>query len=197
MPIFVIEDHPLYREALSGLLRRIKPGQEIVELDRIGGVTQAVKAHGEPEIVCLDLTLTDTLGLSGVRELKHFFPGCLLLVVSEQSAAETEALCLEAGADAYVSKLAPTRDLYQTMRTLLLPEDAQEENSLAGSKLSKRKNQLLTALDQGLSNRDIAEKLGISEHTVKVHLWRLFRRLGVKSRTQAIHLARINGLIKT
>ena len=50
-------------------------------------------------------------------------------------------------------------------------------------------------LDQGMSNRDIATELDISEHTVKVHLWRLFRRLGVKSRTQALHHARTHGLL--
>jgi DNA-binding NarL/FixJ family response regulator len=48
-----------------------------------------------------------------------------------------------------------------------------------------------------MSNRDIATDLEISEHTVKVHLWRLFRRLGVKSRTQALHYARTNGLISS
>jgi DNA-binding NarL/FixJ family response regulator len=50
-------------------------------------------------------------------------------------------------------------------------------------------------LDRGLSNRDIASELNISEHTVKVHLWRLFRRLGVKSRTQTLHFARTHGLL--
>ena len=55
--------------------------------------------------------------------------------------------------------------------------------------------QLILMLDQGLSNRDIAETLGISEHTVKVHLWRLFKRIGVNSRTQMLHYARVNGLL--
>ncbi len=63
------------------------------------------------------------------------------------------------------------------------------------TKLSKRQKQLIVMLDEGLSNRDIAERLGISEHTVKVHLWRLFRRLGVKSRTQTLHFARTHGLL--
>ena len=54
---------------------------------------------------------------------------------------------------------------------------------------------LIAMLDKGMSNREIATQLEISEHTVKVHLWRLFRRLGVKSRTQALHHARNHGLL--
>ena len=196
MPFFVIEDHPLYRESLATLLRRIRLGETVVELDRVGGLPAAVKKHGAPEVICLDLTLSDSLGMSGVREVKHHYPNSLLIVVSEQSSDEAENQCLEAGADAYVSKLSETKDLFLSLRTLLLPDSTLDEDDLSASRLSKRQVQLLAALDQGLSNQEIAEHLGISEHTVKVHLWRLFRRLGVKSRTQAIHTARTNGLIQ-
>jgi len=196
MPFFVIEDHPLYRESLATLLRRIRLGETVVELDRVGGLPASVKKHGAPEVICLDLTLSDSLGMSGVREVKHHYPNSLLIVVSEQSSDEAENQCLEAGADAYVSKLSETKDLFLSLRTLLLPDSTLDEDDFSANRLSKRQVQLLAALDQGLSNREIAEHLGISEHTVKVHLWRLFRRLGVKSRTQAIHTARTNGLIQ-
>ena len=69
------------------------------------------------------------------------------------------------------------------------------EGAAPPEKLSKRQKQLLQLLDKGMSNRDIAESLQISEHTVKVHLWRLFRRLNVKSRSQASHLARTQRLL--
>ena len=197
MPFFVIEDHPLYRESLAGLLRRIKPGETIVELHRVGALPAAVKKYGEPEVICLDLTLSDSLGTSGVREVKHHYPASLLVVISDKSSDEVERGCLEAGADAYISKSSETKDIFMTLRTLLLPDSTMETEDLSSSRLSKRQVQLLAALEQGLSNRDIAERLGISEHTVKVHLWRLFRRLGVKSRTQAIHAARNNGLIQS
>lgn len=196
MSFFVVEDHPLYREGLATLLRRIKPGETIVELSRIGALPAAVKKHGVPEAICLDLTLSDSLGMSGVREAKHHYPGSLLVVVSDQSSEELERACLEAGADAYISKASDTKEIFMALRTLLLPDSTLEVDDLSSSRLSKRQVQLLAALEQGLSNRDIAERLGISEHTVKVHLWRLFRRLGVKSRTQAIHAARTNGLIQ-
>jgi DNA-binding NarL/FixJ family response regulator len=84
------------------------------------------------------------------------------------------------------------------MSALLVISDAAPEHDgdVAGvgpKKLSKRQKQLIVMLSQGLSNRDIADQIGISEHTVKVHLWRLFRRLGVSSRIQALHFARTNG----
>ncbi len=196
MPFFVIEDHPLYRESLAALLRRIKPGETVVELNRIGALPAAAKKHGVPEIICLDLTLSDSLGMSGVREAKHHYPSSLLVVISEQNADDVESECLNAGADAYISKTSETKDIFMSLRTLLQPDSILDEEGMLGSRLSKRQVQLLAALEQGLSNRDIAERLGISEHTVKVHLWRLFRRLGVKSRTQAIYMARTNGLIQ-
>lgn len=196
MPFFVIEDHPLYRESLAALLRRIKPGETVVELNRIGALPAAAKKHGVPEIICLDLTLSDSLGMSGVREAKHHYPSSLLVVISEQNADDVESECLNAGADAYISKTSETKDIFMSLRTLLQPDSILDEEGMLGSRLSKRQVQLMAALEQGLSNRDIAERLGISEHTVKVHLWRLFRRLGVKSRTQAIYMARTNGLIQ-
>ena len=70
-----------------------------------------------------------------------------------------------------------------------------EEMAPTDTKLSKRQKQLIVMLDRGLSNRDSDAELSISEHTVKVHLWRLFRRLGVKSRTQTLHFARTHGLL--
>ena len=62
-------------------------------------------------------------------------------------------------------------------------------------KLSKRQKQMIFLLDQGLFNREIAEKLDLSEHTIKVHIWRMYQRLGVNSRTQALHFARQRGLL--
>lgn len=197
MSLFVIEDHPLFRESLATLLRRVKPGETVIELERVGGLPAMAAKHGEPEMVCLDLSLSDSLGMSGVRDIKHHYPNCILVVISDQPAEEIETQCLDAGADAYISKQTDSKEIYLALRALLLPDSTMDEDDLANSRLSKRQVQLLSALDMGLSNRDIAERLGISEHTVKVHLWRLFRRLGVKSRTQAVHTARTNGLIQS
>ena len=113
-------------------------------------------------------------------------------------AGEAEETCIEAGADLYLEKSAPAQDISNGLQGLLAADVSNDEEAATApgdTKLSKRQKQLILMLDRGLSNRDIANELNISEHTVKVHLWRLFRRLGVKSRTQTLHFARTHGLL--
>lgn len=194
MSIFVIDDHPLMRDAIGLLIRRLSPNTTVVELDRIAVVAQAVQKHGTPELICLDLKLPDTHGVSGVRELKLSYPSVPMVVLTGYAASDYEDLAVEAGADVYLEKSAGAAEISNALRLFLSPA-LEADPPVSLQKLSKRQKQLLVLLDKGQSNRDIAESLGISEHTVKVHLWRLFRRLDVKSRSQASHLARTLGLV--
>ena len=197
MTVYVIDDHPLMRDALTMLLHRVKPGLKIIPIHKLNVVESTVEKNGPPELFCLDLQLPDTLGMSGVQVLKAKFSDIPLVVVTSSSASEYEARCLEAGADAFIEKSNSPALIIAALRSLLVSEEQaaiEDAATPAGpTKLSKRQKQLILMLDQGLSNRDIADKLEISEHTVKVHFWRLFRRLGVNSRTQALHFARTNG----
>lgn len=195
MSLYVIDDHPLMREAIVMLLRRYRVGANVVELNRLGGVEEAVRKHGEPELFCLDLKLPDTIGVSGIIELKRRYPKSPLAVLSATPADEVEEQCIEAGADVFIEKSSGANEIGSALNTLLTPESILEDSAASDNKLSKRQKQLILMLDQGLSNREIADQLGISEHTVKVHLWRLFRRMGVKSRTQAVHFARTHGML--
>ena len=138
MSLYVIDDHPLVRQAIGMLLRRLRPASKVVELEKLSELQAAIIKHGAPELFVLDLLLPGVKGATG---------------------------------------------------------DDEAATAPGDTKLSKRQKQLILMLDRGLSNRDIASELNISEHTVKVHLWRLFRRLGVKSRTQTLHFARTHGLL--
>lgn len=197
MSLYVIDDHPLMREAMVMLLRRLFSGEKIVELTQLGGLDEALRVHGEPSLFCLDLKLPDTVGLSGIQEIRARYPHTPLAVISGLPAADIEEMCLEAGADVYIEKSAGSSEITAALRALRNPpgDTSGQPDPATNGKLSKRQSQLLVMLDQGLSNREMADRLGISEHTVKVHLWRLFRRLGVKSRTQTLHYARANGLL--
>lgn len=199
MSIYVIDDHPLMRDAIVMVLRRLRPAENIVELDRLERLTNSIKQHGTPKLLCLDLKLPDTTGCSGVIAVKQMYPDVPVAVYSASPAADMEEACIEAGADIYIEKSAGSSELASALRGLLQADAEGEEPDPPANagKLSKRQAQLIAMLDQGLSNREIAGQLDISEHTVKVHLWRLFRRLGVKSRTQALHHARSHGLLST
>jgi DNA-binding NarL/FixJ family response regulator len=194
MRIFVIDDHPLMREAIAMLVRRLSPSSTVTELDRMAVIGPAIKAQGVPDLFCLDLKLPDTHGVSGIRELKQLYPDVPIVVLSASPARDYEDLAIEAGAVLYIEKSAGATEIGNELRGFL-SEITDGDTPQPIEKLSKRQKQLLVLLDKGLSNRDIAESLEISEHTVKVHLWRLFRRLNVKSRSQASHLARTNGLL--
>jgi DNA-binding NarL/FixJ family response regulator len=182
------------REAVVMLIRRLNNKAAIVELDRLAAINPAVEQHGIPDVICLDLKLPDTHGVSGVRELRQQFPEVPIVVLSAAPAQDYQELSLEAGADIYIEKSAGATEISRILKTFL-DDSADPESSAEPEKLSKRQKQLLVMLDKGMSNRDIAAELQISEHTVKVHLWRLFRRLNVKSRSQASHLARTQGLL--
>jgi len=196
MTVYVIDDHPLMRDAITMLVHRVRPGLKVVSVPKLNVLDSTVERQGIPELFCLDLKLPDTLGLSGLHSIKAKYPNIPLVIVTGSEASDYEAACLEAGADLFLEKASNPNVIIEGLRSLLPPDIAVDTADAAApvpTKLSKRQKQLILMLDQGLSNRDIAEKLSISEHTVKVHFWRLFRRLGVNSRTQALHFARTNG----
>ena len=145
----------------------------------------------------LDLLLPGVKGVTAISDVKKMYPEVSLVVLSAMPSGEARDACLEAGADLYIEKSTATAEISAAIQDILKSDsDETDADVVVGDiKLSKRQKQLILMLDRGLSNRDIAAELNISEHTVKVHLWRLFRRLGVKSRTQTLHFASTHGLL--
>ncbi|BDU53874.1 response regulator transcription factor [Limnohabitans sp. INBF002] len=196
MSMYIIDDHPLVRQAIAMLLRRMRPASKVIELEKFSELQAAIIKNGEPELFVLDLLLPGVKGTSAVKEIKTMYATVPLAVISSMPAGEAEETCIEAGADIYIEKSTAANEISSAIQGLFAAENGDEEVVAVGeTKLSKRQKQLIVMLDRGLSNRDIAAELDISEHTVKVHLWRLFRRLDVKSRTQTLHFARMNGLL--
>jgi DNA-binding NarL/FixJ family response regulator len=194
--MYIIDDHPLVRQAIAMLLRRMRPASKVIELEKFSELQAAIIKNGDPELFVLDLLLPGVKGTSAVKDVKGMYATVPLVVISSMPAGEAEETCIEAGADIYIEKSSPANEISTAIQGLFAAENGDEEVVAIGeTKLSKRQKQLIVMLDRGLSNRDIAAELDISEHTVKVHLWRLFRRLDVKSRTQTLHFARMNGLL--
>ena len=198
MTIYVIDDHPLMREAMTMMLRRMRPGATVIDVSTLEALEGAIREHGEPELFCLDLMLPDVNGMEGIQKVSQRYPGVALAVVSSNSSMEFEERCIQAGAHIFLEKTLNMAEMSAALRVLLSPEALPDPATLGEGPtpvLSRRQQELLVMMEQGLTNREIGEKLGISEHTIKVHLWRLFKRLEVKSRTQALNYARTHGLL--
>lgn len=192
MIFYVIDDHPLMREILVMLLRQLRPDAQVIEVGSIADFEDAVLRHGVPDLISLDLGLPDARGPSGVLHLKKMFPRKPLVVLTASPADEAQQEILGAGADAYVEKKKGADEILRVFGEVLEVEGLP---AAPDALLSMRQKQLLELVALGMTNRDIAAELAISEHTVKVHLSRLFSRLGVKSRTQSVHYARTRGLM--
>jgi DNA-binding NarL/FixJ family response regulator len=198
MSLYVIDDHPMVRQMIGMLLRRLRPASKVVELEKFSELQAALIKNGEPELFVLDLLLPGVKGATAISDVKKMYPEIPLVVLSAMPSGEARDACLEAGADLYIEKSTDTAEISAAIQDIMKSDDGDDDAEvvvIGDIKLSKRQKQLILMLDRGLSNRDIAAELSISEHTVKVHLWRLFRRLGVKSRTQTLHFARTHGLL--
>jgi DNA-binding NarL/FixJ family response regulator len=196
MNIYLIDGHPLIREAMAIQIRRLAPPADIHEAGSLAEFAAQSLKHGAPDLIVTELELPDSSGLSSISQLKALHSRCPLVIFTQDSAALLEDAALLAGADIFIQKSTPTSDISSALRALVAGDTT--VITLSGDttkKLSRRQKELMLMLNQGLSNREIAAKIDISEHTVKVHLWRLFRKLGVNSRTQALAFGRANGLV--
>lgn len=192
--IYVIDDHPLMLEAMVAVFTSLKPSAPIVRLSKLDNIQSEVKRKGEPALFSLDLRLPNTVGTEGVEKLKRLWPNVPLAVCSGEPAAQNEEACIGAGADTYIEKSMSTQEIREILAGLL-NADEDDDDKDEGTSVTRRQKQLLTMIDRGLTNRKIADELNISEHTVKVHLWRMYRRMGVRNRSEATHLARTQHLI--
>ena len=150
----------------------------------------------------------DTLPLQSalpIQRLRQAYPRATLLVLIKPSPALVGRRLLQAGADELILKTLPVDDLRRRLDAALnlrhthwpsgvrRPLPALNPASDALPKLTRRHVRLLQLLDQGLSTQDMAQSLGLQPNTIRSHLYRLFKRIGARTRVQALHVARQRG----
>lgn len=201
MTIYVLENHPLMSQAITFLLRRINPTKNVVEVHTFSKLQELMLINGRPEAFIIEPLMMGINGTSGIEQIKNNYPIIPLIMFSSLPSEEAKKSCIQAGADLYIEKTTALKDVFKLIHDQLdwLGELKVDQTHTASSegmlKLSKRQKQLLLLVDAGLSNDDIATKLEISAHTVKVHLWRFYKKLGISSRTQLIKFSRDNGYL--
>lgn len=186
-------------QAIAFLLRRINPKHIIIEVHSYSGLHEALLVNGRPDAFVMEPLITGISGTKCIQQIKSNYPDTPLILLSSVPSAEAKKACLAAGADLYVEKTAPIKEITE-MVSIYIDDRKDIDPSKAvpprgGVKLSKRQKQLLVLIDSGLNNEDVAKRLEISPHTVKVHLWRFYKKLGISSRTQLVKFARDNGYL--
>ena len=155
MSLYVIDDHPLVRQAIGMLLRRLRPSSKVVELEKLSELQAAIIKNGDPELFVLDLLLPGVKGATAVSDIKGMYSEVPLVVLSAMPAGEAEETCVEAGADLYLEKAAPPSEISAAIQGLLSADPAFDEEAgpTTETKLSKRQKQLILMLDRGMSNQ--------------------------------------------
>lgn len=200
--VVVADDHRLMIEAVRCVLE-VAGGFEVVGEATSGSQVLPTVSRTDPDVVILDMRMPGADGLKCLDWLSSRHPSVKVVVLSGVEDPDTIQAALNRGASAYVGKHVDPRDLPSVVRQVLdesvyhalvhvLPTAASPADE-AGLTPSEQK--VLQALTRGLSNKEIARELWLTEQTVKFHLTRIYRRLGVANRTEAVRHAYQNRLV--
>ncbi|MEO1221701.1 MAG: response regulator transcription factor [Pseudomonadota bacterium] len=195
MQVVIADDHPLFRTALSHAVAKVWPEAEIIEASTAALAREALNA-APVEALLLDLHMEDSNGLSVLMDLRADFPALPISIVSASEEARVIGAAQQLGAAAFIPKsssLDVMRDALSAVREgdEWFPDSPTEEDQdlTQIASLTPAQRRILSAMREGLLNKQIAYELDISEATVKAHITAIFRKLGVNNRTQAVLLA--------
>jgi DNA-binding NarL/FixJ family response regulator len=207
MRVLLADDHRLMLDAVRRALEA-DGGFEIVGETEDGSEVLGLVGSTEPDVVLLDVRIPNVDGLTCLDEIRRNHPGVEVVMLSASSAPEILSAARRRGAAGYVSKTIDPRELPAALRRTLETDGWTEE--LADSEqvaqrrgdhhsvqdLTQRESTILGALARGLSNAEIAKELWVTEQTVKFHLTNIYRKLGARSRTDAVRRGYEHGLIE-
>lgn len=202
--VLIVDDHAVLRAGLEQLLAA-EPDLDVVGKASSGDEAIALARAERPDVVLMDLQMPGTDGVSATRSIVGEELADVLVLTS-YSDAERIVGALDAGALGYLLKDAEPDEVLQGIRAVargespINPRAAREllgsrrTTGTAAADLTPREREVLALVRQGLANKQIARRLGISERTVKAHLTSTFQRIGVVDRTQAALWAERHGI---
>lgn len=199
--IVVVDDHPLVRTGICAIIG-LQPDMQIA--GEFEDAQTAIKGIQEkrPDVVLMDLRLPGMSGLEAIRRLHLQSPSLRIIVLTTYEGDEDIHQALQAGAVAYIIKGMKHDRLLQAIRrvhagkTYIPLEVSKVVDERPHDELSVREREVLMLMAEGMSNRDIAAELGITEKTVKCHVGMILSSFGVKDRTKAVLMAIRRGHVK-
>jgi DNA-binding NarL/FixJ family response regulator len=201
LTVLIADDHPLVREALH---RALDVEEDMKVVAEASDGEEAVKLASElkPDVVVMDIVMPKVNGIEATKKIKEIAPDTAILILTAYDDEEYVLGLLDAGAAGYLLKSARGRDLVGAIRAIRAGESVLHPNIIARllkratvtvvkenkaqGLLSERESEVLRLVALGMSNKEVAEKLFLSQRTVKAHLTSVFNKLNVASRSEAI-----------
>jgi DNA-binding NarL/FixJ family response regulator len=198
--ILIADDHPLFRSALhQALSLGLGPDARLVEAESIADLEARLTEKADWDLVLLDLNMPGAYGFSGLVLLRGQYPQVPVVMVSAQEEAAVVVKSREFGASGFIPKSSSLETIQQAVRTVLdgdvwWPSQVNESVSVSPeakaaseglASLTPQQFRVLTMVCEGLLNKQIAYELSVSEATIKAHVTAIFRKLNVRTRTQA------------
>jgi DNA-binding NarL/FixJ family response regulator len=200
--VLTADDHPLLREGVAAIINN-QP--DMVLVSQAGNGREAIQMHREhrPDVTLMDLRLPDMSGIESMIAIRADTPGARVIILSTFDGDAEIQRALQAGANGYLLKNMPQKQIVEAIRQVhegkrRIPAElaAQLAEHLGDEGLSQREIAVLKLVAEGNRNRDIGERLFITEETVKVHVRHIMEKLGANDRTQAVAIAVRRGIIQ-
>ncbi|GIW06654.1 MAG: DNA-binding response regulator [Dehalococcoidia bacterium] len=207
--ILIVDDHPVVREGLAGMLRT-QPDFVVVAEASDGREAVDLADRYQPDVVLMDLEMPNLDGAEAIRRIFESRPDSRVLVLTAYDTDERIISAVQAGARGYLLKGAPREELFRAIRlvnqgqSLLHPAVATKlidrvqsiGREPAAEALTEREIEVLQLVAAGLRNKEIAQRLVITERTVKFHVGIILQKLGAGTRTEAVRIAVQRGIIQ-
>jgi DNA-binding NarL/FixJ family response regulator len=200
--ILSVDDHPLLREGIAAVINSQQDMCVIADAASSKDAIEQFRKH-KPDVTLMDLRLPDKSGIATMIAIRTEFPEARIIMLTTFEGDVEIQRALEAGARAYLLKSMPPKELLEVIRQVhagkkRVPPQlaAQLAEHISDEPLTSREIEVLSQIAEGNRNREIGEKLFITEETVKVHIKNIMGKLGASDRTQAVAIAIRRGIIQ-
>jgi DNA-binding NarL/FixJ family response regulator len=200
--VLCVDDHPLLREGIGAVINHQPDMQMVADASNSNEAIEQFRKF-KPDVTLMDLRLPISNGIETMIAIRTEFADARIIMLTNAEGDVEIHRALEAGARAYILKSMPPRDIVEAVRLVhagkkrIPPAIAMRlAEHVSDETLTTREIEVLLQIGGGNRNRDIAEKLFISEETVKVHIKHIMEKLGASDRTQAVAIAVRRGIIE-